>query len=59
MVYRAVGTDALQYLDQTETPSYLDQGVSVGTRYRYAVSSFTDVGVESAQSRGPHPQPFS
>jgi hypothetical protein len=50
LVYRGVGTDTLKYVGQSAGPSYMDQGVSVGTHYWYAVSSFTDVGVESAKS---------
>jgi hypothetical protein len=50
LVYRGVGSDTLQYIGPSPIGSYLDQGVTGGTRYRYAVSSFTDAGVESARS---------
>lgn len=50
VVYRAVGTDTLQAVAAVSTTAYLDTDLADETMYRYAVSSFTDVGIESALS---------
>jgi fibronectin type 3 domain-containing protein len=50
VVYRGESADNLVQLAETTDPGFVDESVSLGFTYTYAVSMVTGTGVESAQS---------